>query len=53
MLTSTYDVAKTVDVEPFEPTNINNLIWILDAYLTEEVDTDTPYLVKDGIKIIL
>jgi hypothetical protein len=30
-----------------------NLISILDAYLTEEVGTDKPYLVKDGVKIIL
>lgn len=30
-----------------------NLISILDAYLSEEIDTDKPYLVKDGMKIIL
>lgn len=53
MLTSTHAVAGTVETEPLEPHNFNNLILILDAYLTEEADTDKPYLVKDGMKIIL
>ena len=30
-----------------------SLISILDAYLSKEKDTDKPYLVKDGMKIIL
>ena len=30
-----------------------NLITILDVYLSEEITTDKPYLVKDGMKIIL
>lgn len=36
-----------------EPQLTINLISILDAYLSEEIDNDKPYLVKDGMKIIL
>lgn len=40
-------------VNRIDPRLSISLISILDAYLSEEIDTDKPYLVKDGIKIIL
>lgn len=53
MLTSTHTVVATVETEPLKPHNFNNLILILDTYLSEEITSDKPYLVKDGMKIIL
>jgi len=47
----TFAVAKYVNC--IDPQLSLNLISILDAYLSEEIDTDKPYLVKDGMKIIL
>ena len=46
-----FAVAK--HVTRIDPQLSLNLISILDAYLSEEIDTDKPYLVKDGMKIIL
>ena len=46
-----FAVAKYVN--SIDPQLCINLISILDAYLSEEIDTDKPYLVKDGMKIIL
>lgn len=40
-------------VNRIDPQLSINLISILDAYLSEEIDTDKPYLIKDGMKIIL
>jgi len=53
MLTPTNTVVTTEETKPLEPHNFNNLILILDVYLSEEITTDKPYLVKDGMKIIL
>lgn len=46
-----FAVAKNVN--RIDPQLSINLISILDAYLAEEVGTDKPFLVKDGVKIIL
>lgn len=40
-------------VNRIDPQLCINLISILDSYLTEEVEADKPFLVKDGMKIIL
>jgi hypothetical protein len=40
-------------VNNIDPQLYINLITILDVYISEEITTDKPYLVKDGIKIIL
>lgn len=40
-------------VNHIDPQLCINLISILEAHLTEEAETDRPFLVKDGMKIIL
>ena len=36
-----------------DPQQFINLIVILEAYLNVAATTDKPYLIKDGVKIIL
>lgn len=43
----------TNNANRIDPQLTLNLTSILNAYLLEEKDTDKPYLIKDGIKIIL
>lgn len=46
-----FAVAKHVN--RIDPQLCINLISILDAYLSDEIEANKPYLIKDGMKIIL
>ena len=45
--------AAAKHVNRIDPQLCINLISILDAYLSDEIEANKPYLIKDGMKIIL
>lgn len=47
------ELLEQVETDELSPQLSVNLISTLDAYLTEEVSPKKPFLIKDGIKIIL